>query len=71
MLLTNYRFAYTAWPTVVFDVPTGQVREVDQRTGRVRAAYDDSPDMPGLQVSLDAGEGRLFLLPAKTNVSGR
>ncbi len=71
VLLTNYRFAYTAWPTVVFDVPTGQVREVDQRTGRVRAAYDDSPDMPGLQVSLDAGEGRLFLLPAKTNVSGR
>jgi hypothetical protein len=24
---------------------------------------DDSPDMDGLQVSLGAGDGRLFLLP--------
>ena len=24
---------------------------------------DDSPDMEGVQVSLDSGEGRLFLLP--------
>ncbi len=63
LLLNNYRFAYTAWPTVEFDVPTMHVREVDQQSGEALRVYDDSPDMPGLQVSLDAGEGRLFLLP--------
>jgi hypothetical protein len=50
---------------VEFDVPTSQVREVDQQTGRVVPIYDDSPNMEGLQVSLDAGAGRLFLLPKK------
>jgi hypothetical protein len=65
VMLNNYRFAYTAWPTVEFDVPTDQVHEVDQKTGRVVPIYDDSPNMEGLQVSLDAGVGRLFLLPKK------
>ena len=64
-MLNNYRFAYTAWPTVEFDVPTDQVREVDQKTGRVVPIYDDSPNMKGLQISLDAGAGRRFLLPKK------
>ena len=59
VLLNNYRFAYTAWPTVEFDVPPDQVCEIDKQTGKPVPAYDDSPDMPGLQVSLDAGEGRL------------
>ena len=63
VLLQNYRFAHTAWPTVEFDVPLDKVREVNKTTGRPRAVIDDSPDMAGLQVSLDAGEGRLFLLP--------
>jgi len=66
ILLNNYRFAYTAWPTVEFDVPIALVQEVDQQTGQAVPVYDDSPEMPGLQVSLDASEGRLFLLPAKT-----
>ena len=65
VMLNNYRFAYTAWPTVVFDVPTSKVREVDPKTGREVPIYDDSPNMEGLQVSLDAGAGRLFLLPRK------
>lgn len=65
VLLTNYHFAYSAWPTVEFDVDPGQVLEVSPKTGRAEPVVDDSPDMPGLQVSLDAGEGRLFLLPAK------
>ena len=65
VMLNNYRFAYTAWPTVEFDMPTSQVREVDQKTGREVPVYDDSPNMKGLQVSLDAGAGRLFLLPKK------
>ena len=65
VLVNNYRFAYTAWPTIEFDVPQPQVRELDQQTGKIVAVHDDSPEMPGLQISLDAGEGRLFVLPAK------
>ncbi len=65
VLLSNYEFAYSAWPTVSFDVDAAQVLEVDPKTGRTQPVRDDSPDMPGLQLSLDAGEGRLFLLPAK------
>lgn len=64
VLLMNYRFAHTAWPSVEFEVPADQVLEVDKRTGEERPVIDDSPDLEGLQVSLDAGEGRLFLLPA-------
>jgi hypothetical protein len=66
VLLMNYRFAYTAWPTVVFDVPPERVREVDPSTGREIAVRDDSPDMPGLQLALVDGGARLFLLPAAT-----
>ncbi len=65
VLLNNNRFAFTAWPTVEFDVPAGNVREVDQRTGKEIPVIDDSPDMKGVQLSLDSGEGRLFLLPPK------
>jgi len=64
VLLNNYHFAYSAWPTVEFDVDAAKVIEVSPKTGREEAVRDDSPDMPGLQLSLDAGEGRLFLLPA-------
>ena len=59
----NYHFAYSQWPTIEFAAdPAGGV-EVDPKTGRETPVKDDSPDMPGLQLSLDAGEGRLFLLP--------
>ena len=63
MLLNNYRCAYTAWPTLEFAGPAERVVEVDQQTGREAPVRDDSPDMPGLQLSIDAGDGRLFLLP--------
>ncbi|MCC7376897.1 MAG: hypothetical protein IT581_19720 [Verrucomicrobiales bacterium] len=63
VLLNNYHFAYSAWPTVEFSVPSEQVLEVNRRNGKAESVVDDSPDMPGLQLSLDAGEGRLFLLP--------
>ena len=62
VLINNYSIAYTAWPTVEFAVPHDQVREVSQETGAEIELRDDSPDMPGLQISLDAGEGRLFLI---------
>ena len=63
VMLNNYHFAYTAWPTVVFDAPLGKVREISQKTGKEVPVADDSPDLDGLQISLDSGEGRLFLLP--------
>ena len=46
-----------------FDVSAERVVEVDQRTGKEVTVMDESPRIEGLQVSLDAGEGRLFLLP--------
>lgn len=63
VMINNYRFAYTAWPTVVFDADPSEVVEVDQTTGEEHPVVDDSPAMEGIQVSLDAGQGRLFLLP--------
>ena len=63
VLLNNYRFAHTAWPTVEFDADEIRVVEVSPATGAREPAVDDSPAMPGLQLSLDAGAGRLFLLP--------
>ena len=63
VLLSNYDTHYTSWPTVEFDVPADQVIEVSQETGEEAPVIDDSPDMEGLQISLDSGEGRLFLLP--------
>lgn len=63
VMLNNYHFAYTQWPTVEFDAEPAQVMELSKWTGKEIPVKDDSPDMPGLQISLDAGEGRLFLLP--------
>ncbi len=63
VLLNNYHFAYTAWPTIAFDADAKHVVEVCPTTGKEIPLEDDSPDMPGIQLSLDAGEGRLFLLP--------
>jgi hypothetical protein len=64
VLVQNYHFAYSAWPTIEFDVPPGAVLEVSPVTGEAAPVADSSPDMPGLQLSLDAGDARLFLLPA-------
>jgi hypothetical protein len=65
VLLNNYRFAYTAWPTVTFDVATSKVVEVCPKTGKETPVVDDSPSLEGLQISLDAGQGRLFLLSGR------
>lgn len=64
VLLNNYRFAYTAWPTVTFRADHARITEVDQDTGKEVPLRDDSPAMEGTQISLDAGQGRLFLMPA-------
>ncbi len=63
ILLNNYRHAYTAWPTVEFATEPGSIVEVDQESGAEIPLRDESPDMNGLQLPLNAGEGRLFLLP--------
>ncbi|MBX3178937.1 MAG: beta-galactosidase [Candidatus Hydrogenedentes bacterium] len=63
VLLNNYHFAYTAWPTVAFDSPTEAIREVDKYSGELIPLIDDSPAMEGIQISLGAGDGRLFLMP--------
>jgi hypothetical protein len=63
VLLNNYHFAFGQWPTVEFDVAHAGVMEVDKWSGKEAPVIDDSPDMEGLQISLEDGEGRLFLLP--------
>lgn len=65
VLLVNHDIAYTAWPTVTFDVPPASVLEVDNATGRQDPVVDDSPELPGLQLSFGPGDGRLFLMPPK------
>lgn len=65
VLLNNYDHNYTSWPTVSFDLPDDKVVEVDAADGKEKPARDDSPDTPGLQLGLDSGEGRLFLLPRR------
>lgn len=64
VLLVNHDHAYTAWPTVTFDAAPDTVREVDKATGAEVPLPDDSPELPGVQLSFGAGDGRLFLLPA-------
>ncbi len=65
VLLNNCHFAYTAWPTVEFDVDVAKVVEVCPATGKEVPLRDDSPAMKGVQLSIDAGAGRLLLLPPK------
>lgn len=63
VLLLNQDTAYTAWPTVTFDAPPGDVRELDKATGKEVGLVDDSPEIPGVQLSFAPGDARLFLLP--------
>ena len=69
--MQNYHFAYSAWPTVEFDAPPATVLEVSPFTGQAAPVADDSPDMPGLQLSLDAGDARLFLCPPRASRRSR
>ncbi|HRT58016.1 MAG TPA: hypothetical protein P5038_15415 [Candidatus Paceibacterota bacterium] len=62
VLIQNYHIAYSLWPTVEFAAGEEAVTEVSPKTGQEVPVYDESPDMEGLQISLDAGEGRLFLI---------
>jgi hypothetical protein len=65
MMIVNHNYSYTAWPTVEFDADPGDVCEASKATGRIVPAVDDSPELKGFQVSLGAGDGRLFVLPPR------
>lgn len=65
VMINNYDHNYATWFTVKFDVFQRRVHELDPATGKLKAIRDESPWMPGLQLSLDSGEGRLFILPPK------
>ncbi|OHB80720.1 MAG: hypothetical protein A2W31_01690 [Planctomycetes bacterium RBG_16_64_10] len=62
VLVNNYHYAYSAWPTLAFRADSADVVELDQG-GREIPLHDDSPDLEGWQFRLDAGAGRLFLMP--------
>ncbi|MFO1460088.1 MAG: hypothetical protein U1G08_11840 [Verrucomicrobiota bacterium] len=63
VLLVNHDIAYTAWPTVQFEAPPGSVLEISKDSGHAAPVVDDSPELPGLQLSFGPGDGRLFVLP--------
>jgi len=67
VLLNNYSYCYSAWPTVEFAAPRRSITELDPNTGKEVPVVDASPGMPGLQISLGAAEGRLFLIRPKEN----
>ena len=59
LLLHNQNWDFAIWPTVAF---TENAMEVDPVSGREAAVLDDSPYMPGLQLSFGVAEARLFVL---------
>ena len=64
--ITTDRPDYSAWPTIEFNADLGRLMEVSKKTGLETPVLDDSTDMAGLQLSLDAGDGRLFTDSALT-----
>eukprot|EP01043_Picozoa_sp_COSAG02_P066028 COSAG02_NODE_10143_length_2011_cov_14.027014_1_plen_519_part_00 len=59
LLLHNQNWDFSIWPTVDF---AGTAFEVDPVTGAQADVCDDSPYMPGLQLSFGVAEARLFVL---------
>lgn len=61
-MVTNYEHAYTSWITLQ---PVGddiRLFEVDPTSGEEIDVYDESLRLEGIQISLDSGEGRLFMI---------
>ncbi|HEY6226421.1 MAG TPA: hypothetical protein VI282_04790, partial [Verrucomicrobiae bacterium] len=70
VLILNYDYSFTAWPTVEFasaqtQSGPGDIMEVSKIAGAITPVIDDSPELKGLQLSFGAGDARLFLLPAR------
>jgi len=65
LTLMNFDTELTAAPTLVIPTVTDgsqQLLEVDPHSGREVPAVDDLPTLPGLQISLDVAEARVFLI---------
>ena len=66
-LIANYEHAYVEWATVEWQ-DTGKlpVSEVSGHSGGLVPVLDDAPDIPGLQLRFEPGEGRLFVAQLPT-----
>eukprot|EP01044_Picomonas_judraskeda_P007824 COSAG03_NODE_862_length_5589_cov_1348.742805_4_plen_73_part_00 len=63
VLLQNQNWDMTLWPTIGFPgTAASSVLEVDPTHGTEAAVLDDSPYLPGLQLSFRAGGARLLIL---------
>ncbi len=59
VMIHNQSYAYSASPTLSF--AADRVHEISQESGAEVAVTDEDRGRDGLQIRLDAGEGRLFL----------
>jgi hypothetical protein len=62
LLLHNQNWEFSLWPTVHFSA--ANMQEVDPSSGAEASVLDDSPYLPGLQLSFGAGAARLFVAGA-------
>jgi hypothetical protein len=62
LLLHNQNWDFSIWPTVAF---AANATEVDPVSGRETDVLDDSPYVPGLQLSFGVAEARLFVLDTR------
>lgn len=62
VLLSNWEYRFTAWPTVTFAADPGRVSEVSPVSGELGQLVDDSPRMAGLQQRLGPGQARLYVV---------
>jgi hypothetical protein len=67
LLVANYEHAYTSWATVVWR-ESGAVSEISGDSGLPMAVVDDAPDIVGVQLRFEPGQGRLFVFDQHTVV---
>lgn len=63
-ILMNYEVMYNLFATIEFSDATN-AREISQVTGQDVKIVDSAPHMPGLQVLMRPGEGKLFVVRGK------
>ena len=67
VLVNNNNIDFNLWPTIEFAQPWGNntdaLREIDPVSGRAIPLLDESPLMAGFQLELQAGMGRLMVMP--------
>jgi hypothetical protein len=60
LLLVNYEHSFVEWATVEWRDASG-ASEIDAHSGQPVAVMDAAPDIPGVQLRFEPGEGRLFV----------